>query len=151
MNRFWGIIIVVLALGIMIVPAFTDCQSQGRALALANGNSAPMKCHWTGIAEIAVGVPLLAVGGIMAIFRWRGNILAPGIIGGILGILAVLLPHLLIGVCQMPTMICRTTMLPVLTVLGSLAVFSNAAAVAFSLKKERSLIYATGKPGIQEY
>ena len=40
-------LIIVLALVIGIVPQFTDCQSHGRAIALANGTTVPMKCHWT--------------------------------------------------------------------------------------------------------
>ena len=58
MNRVLGIVLVIFALGIAIVPHFTDCFSQGSVLKLANGNTQPMKCHWTAQAEIAVGVPL---------------------------------------------------------------------------------------------
>jgi hypothetical protein len=62
MSKFLGITLVILALAIAIVPAFTDCQSQGKSISLANGKTVPMKCHWTGVAEIAVGVPLVGVG-----------------------------------------------------------------------------------------
>jgi hypothetical protein len=57
MNKFLGITLIVIALAIAIIPAFTDCQSQGRSLALANGGTTAMKCHWTAQAEIASGVP----------------------------------------------------------------------------------------------
>jgi len=51
------IALVALALGTAIVPQFTDCASQGKAITLANGKTVEMKCHWTARAEIAVGRP----------------------------------------------------------------------------------------------
>ena len=58
-------LIVVLAIGIGVLPQFTDCLSQGRMLTLEIGRQIPMKCHWTAQAEIALAVPLLAVGAMM--------------------------------------------------------------------------------------
>ena len=62
MRKIMGGISIVLALVIGILPVFTDCLSQGRSLELANGKTVPMKCHWTGIAEIGVAVPLASGG-----------------------------------------------------------------------------------------
>ena len=67
-----AVIMVVLALVIGIVPQFTDCQSQGKAIALANGKEVPMKCHWTGQGEVALAVPLVALGAVTALSR-RSN------------------------------------------------------------------------------
>ena len=92
MIKFLGIAIIVLALAIAIIPGFTDCQSQGKSIALANGNTIPMKCHWTGVAEIAVGVPLLAVGSLITASRRKDSLLNLGIMGSILGAFAILLP-----------------------------------------------------------
>ena len=60
-----GTILVVLALVIGIEPQFTECQSQGKSLALANGKTVPMKCHWTARAEWVPAIPLVAVGAMM--------------------------------------------------------------------------------------
>ena len=49
-----GGLLIALALLVAIVPMFTDCASQGRSLTLANGREIPMKCHWTGLAELAL-------------------------------------------------------------------------------------------------
>ncbi len=133
MNTFLGIAMIVLALAIAIVPAFTDCQSQGKAITLANGSTIPMKCHWTGIAEIATGVPLLAVGAMMIPARRKSNILSLSILGIILGIFVVLLPNSLIGVCQ-TSMLCKTVMKPALTVLGSLAIVGSLGGLVFMRK-----------------
>jgi hypothetical protein len=135
MNKFLGITLVVLAIVMAVLPGFTDCQSQGKAITLANGSTVPMKCHWTGVAEIATGVPLLAVGGIMTFSRRKGNLMILGTLGIVLGIFAVMLPNNLIGVCQ-TSMLCHTVMQPALTVLGSLAIAGSLGAVVISRKSK---------------
>ncbi len=105
------------ALAIGVVPAFTDCQSQGKSLTTATGKSVPMKCHWTGIAEIGVAVPMLAVGAMVTANRKKDNLRNMGILGIILGGLAIAFPNGLIGVCTMPTMTCYSVLRPAVTVL----------------------------------
>jgi hypothetical protein len=132
-NKFLGITLIVLALALAIIPTFTDCQSQGKAISLPNGSTVPMKCHWTGVGEIATGVPLLAVGAMMTASRRKTNLRILGGMGGILGIFAILLPTQLIGVCQ-SSMLCHTVMQPSLVVLGSLAIVSSGVAMVISRK-----------------
>ena len=117
-----GIVKIVLALAIGILPLFTDCQSQGRAIELANGKTVPMKCHWTGIAEIGVAVPLGLIG-IFDLFtkRKETNNLLNGM-GIVLGALVILFPTFLIGVCANPDMLCNMIMKPGLILLGSLVI-----------------------------
>jgi hypothetical protein len=132
-TKFLGIALIIFALAIAVVPFFTDCQSQGKALTLANGTSVPMKCHWTGLAEIATSVPLIVVGAMMVANRRKENLLNLGILGSILGILVILLPTNLIGVCQ-SAMLCNTAMKPALIVLGSLAIVASLAAIVLARK-----------------
>ena len=134
MNKFFGIAIIALALAIAVVPAFTDCQSQGKSLTTSTGKTVPMKCHWTGIAEIGVAVPLLTVGAMMTANRRKNNIMTMGILGIVLGGMAIAFPNGLIGVCATPTMICHTVMKPALTVLGSLAIVGSLGAMVLSRK-----------------
>jgi hypothetical protein len=133
MNKFLGITLIVIALAIAIIPAFTDCQSQGRSLALANGGTTAMKCHWTAQAEIASGVPLLAVGAMMVVIRRKKALITLGVMGSIVGIFTILLPTQLIGVCQ-TTMLCNTIMKPSLTVFGSLAIIVSLGAMVLARK-----------------
>ena len=135
MTKYLGIVLIVLALVIAILPGFTDCQSQGKSITLANGTTVPMKCHWTGVGEIATGVPLLAVGSIMTVTRRKGNLRILGTLGVVLGIFAVMLPNTLIGVCQ-TSMLCHTVMQPALTVLGSLAIAGSLGALVLSRKAQ---------------
>ena len=58
--------IMVIALVIIIVPQFTNCTANGGMVTTAAGKQIPMKCYWTAHAEIAAGVPLLALGLLMA-------------------------------------------------------------------------------------
>jgi len=121
MFKVFGITLIVLAVALAAVPTFTDCQSQGKAITLANGKTVPMKCHWSGIAEVGVAVPLGIVGAMMAASRRRSNLTNLSVLGIALGGLAIAFPAGLIGVCQTPTMICVTSMKPTLISLGGAA------------------------------
>jgi hypothetical protein len=122
MKKIMGGIIIVLALAIGILPAFTDCLSQGRSLELANGKTVPMKCHWTGIAEIGMAIPLGLVG-IFDIFSKRKETFTYlSSSGVVLGALAILFPTTLIGVCSNPDMLCNMIMKPGLILSGALAI-----------------------------
>ena len=122
MNKILGGLIVVLALVVGIAPVFTDCQSQGRALKTDTGKTVPMKCHWTGIAEIGVAVPMLLVGVLSVTSKRKETIRTLAAFGVALGALAILFPTYLIGVCPNDTMVCNMIMKPILISAGVLAV-----------------------------
>ena len=113
-----GIVIIVLALAVGIVPQLTDCQSQGKSLALANGQTVPMKCHWTAMAALGMAVPLLALGGVMAFSRRKEARRALSMLGVAMGAVVALLPTYLIGVCANGMMACNNTMMPTLLFSG---------------------------------
>lgn len=115
-----GIGLVVLALAAGILPIFTDCQSQGKAIELANGKTVPMKCHWTGVGELALAVPLVGVGAVMVVGRRKETLRSLSIIGALLGVMVILLAARLIGVCANPDMVCKSVMQPALIFIGVL-------------------------------
>jgi hypothetical protein len=124
-----GAMLIVLALVIGLVPLFTDCQSQGKAITLANGSTIPMKCHWTGRAELALAGPLLLVGGLIAGSRRRQTLRSLSVVGLVLGIAAILVPTVLIGVCGNPDMMCNMLMRPTLVFAGTLVSAASLAAL----------------------
>ena len=135
--RITGALLAVLALITGIVPFFTDCSSQGKHITLANGMTMPMKCHWSGRAELALAIPLLAMG-IFLIFSRRSESLRNLSLTSILmGVLIILIPTVLIGVCGSAMMICNSVMKPTLILLGSLVIALGIAGVLQALKKER--------------
>lgn len=134
MFRVFGITLIVLAIALAVVPNFTDCQSQGKAIELPSGKTVAMKCHWSGVAEIGIAVPMSIVGVMMTTNRRRNNLTNLSVLGIALGGLAIAFPAGLIGVCQTPTMMCVTAMKPTLITLGGIAVGLSLVGVILSRK-----------------
>lgn len=131
-----GVFLILLALVIAIVPMFTDCQSQGRSLTLENGKTVPMKCHWSGTAELVIAVPLLVLGILDIINRNAMVIRNLSIVGVVLGVMIVLVPTVLIGVCGSADMLCNSIMRPILILSGILVVVVNLVGLRYSYNPE---------------
>lgn len=136
MFKLFGVVLIVLAVALAVVPMFTDCQSQGKSIALPNGKTVAMKCHWSGVAEIGVAVPLFAVGAMMTFSRRKENLRNLSILGVALGAMAIAFPAGLVGVCMTPTMTCVTAMKPSLLGLGGLAAGVSVVGLVLSRKAE---------------
>jgi hypothetical protein len=121
MFKVLGIALIILAIAAAVVPMFTDCESQGLQIKLANGTSIPMKCHWSGLAEFGTAIPLAAIGVLLVIARRKETLSYLSILGVVTGAVLVAIPNWMIGVCATPTHTCVTIMRPLLTVFGSLA------------------------------
>ncbi|MBN1978934.1 MAG: DUF4418 family protein [Anaerolineae bacterium] len=134
-----GVAIIVLAVVLAVVPMFTDCQSAGRALTLESGKQVPMKCHWTGLAELGLSLPLAPVGLMMILSRRKESRRVLGITGMIFGVVAILLPTLLIGVCANPDMSCLSIMKPAEILAGVLVIGASLGVVIASWGKEKDL------------
>jgi hypothetical protein len=145
--RAVAVILIILALIVGIVPQFTDCLAQGRAIELPNGNSLPMKCHWTRQAEVAVALPLLAVGVLMLLSRRRSTLRILAAVALVLGVSAILIPATLIGVCASAEMICNMLMRPILLFAGILIVATSVVALVY-LRGEDPDAASTGTEGL---
>ena len=132
-----GILLIILALMISVIPQFTTCESQGKELTLQNGTTAPMKCYWTGQSELVDGLLLLIVGILMIVGKRRETQLFLSILGVFLGITTILLPTFLIGTCA-PPMLCNTVMKPSLIILGSLVIIDSIVGLAIAIKAKES-------------
>ncbi len=127
MQKVLGVVLILAALALAIAPVFTDCQSDGKFLETAAGKKVPMKCHWTGTAEIAASVPIFLVGVFTLRKQRKETTRFASLIGMSSGVLALLLPTVLIGTCGMDTMVCNLLMKPILLTAGILAIVASVA------------------------
>ena len=95
-----------------------------------------MKCHWSAIAEIAVGIPLLASGVMLLVTKQKSVKLSMGVMGIVLGAMAALIPAYLIGVCGLATMICRMVMLPAILLASGLVVLAGVTVVILAAPRK---------------
>ncbi len=141
-----AVLIIIVALAIIIVPQYTNCES-GRdqpetlnmqtadgavvqyasmgSMDAAASESVPyrmMKCFWSARAEIVAGVPLLALGVLLFFARRKETIRVIGIVTTIIGVLTILIPTTFIGTCANTAMVCNTEMKPALLITGGLTV-----------------------------
>jgi hypothetical protein len=80
-----------------------------------------MKCHWTARAELGVGLLIALEGFLLILFGSRQIRFGLNAAIGLNGILALLFPTVLIGVCSSTRMNCRSLTLPALVIIsGSL-------------------------------
>jgi hypothetical protein len=127
MNKVLGVVMILMALVLAIIPAFTDCESAGKMLTTADGRSVSMKCHWAGVAEVAAAIPL-AIAGIYALrSRRKETTRFAAIVGVAAGATAILLPTALIGTCGNAMMICNVLMRPILLASGAIAIAASIA------------------------
>ena len=133
-----AIFLAIMAIVIAVVPQFSDCESQGRMLTLEDGRQIPMKCHWTASAEVALGVPLFAIAGALFLGRQKETASSLGSLGIVLGVLVILIPTELIGVCASPAMPCHSVMRPTLLLAGSLVTVISLAVFLTSILKGRA-------------
>ena len=80
------------------------------------------KCHWTGQAELGVGLLIVALGVLLLIFSSKRTRLGLSIAVALGGILVLLFPTVLIGGCAMKNMACQRVTFPALIVMGIITV-----------------------------
>jgi hypothetical protein len=129
-----GIVFLVLGLFIAIGPQtiISVCSTQAHAESsmhtpnehtatdTASSVKPPMKCHWTGKAELGVGI-VIAVLGVFILLSSNLHLrLGLSVGAGLNAILAISIPTFLIGVCGNVKMQCKSLTFPALLVAGGL-------------------------------
>jgi uncharacterized membrane protein YeiB len=143
-----AVLLMIVALAIIIVPQFTNCEygkehpasinmktsdtsavvqyaSMGSMDTTAAEASVPyrmMKCFWSARAEIIAGVPLFALGVFLLFARRRETFRVIGVVATLIGILTILIPTTVVGTCMNPDMVCNTQMKPTLFICGGITV-----------------------------
>lgn len=142
-----GIFAVVLGVLIALIPEliFPVCTD---TIELINGKSLFMKCHWTARAEILVGVIIVFNGILILLFKNYEARIALSIMLFFLGLTALLIPTLVIGMCEAAAMDCRVGTEPALIVTSIIIMIASLGSIfsqlsllkAEKLHKERSVI-----------
>lgn len=137
--RIAAVLVVAMGLVIGVVPQFTHCKTgstmgtngstttAGASTTAGVGTAAtakpaPMRCYWTARAELGVALPLLAAGVPLFFARRKETRRALALLVAVLGLVAMLLPTVLIGVCDQSSAVCNTAMRPSLLAAGGLTV-----------------------------
>lgn len=138
-----GIAVAALGLLISLVPVciFPPCS---KLIETAAGGTTPMKCFWSGQAEIGVGLLILCGGVLLAVFRSPLIRIGIGMMTALCGLLALAIPTLLIGGCKMSGMACRMTTFPSLIVLSILTVAICSANAAWLWMQNKKTMGAGG-------
>jgi hypothetical protein len=118
-TRLGGVLTAILGVAIGVVPSYTECTVSR------------MKCHWTGQAELVLAVPILVLGILSVVSRQRETRMVLGLLGLVLGVLVILPPTVLIGVCP-GSMDCNAVMKPSMILMGGLVAAVNLASGIFS-------------------
>ncbi len=125
-----GIAIGILGLLISLIPVciFPTCS---KVIETAAGGTVPMRCFWSGRAELGIGV-LILCGGVLLLLSGSAPMrMGISMMTALTGILGILVPSLLIGGCEMNMMACRMTTFPAVTVVSGLTVAAAAANILY--------------------
>ena len=94
-----------------------------------------MRCYYTAQAELVVGLLAAALGiGVFIVSSDRAKALLSGGIA-LLGVLILLIPTVIIGVCQSPMMHCVVITKPVLILIGVLEIIFGTLGVSVFIKE----------------
>lgn len=115
-----GVLLIIVALAIAILPQFFNCQYDGATITLPNGKTISMKCYWSARASLIVGIPLAFIGLFLVLAKKRETRMMLAVVGALLSAFAIALPTQLIGVCMDMTKqpSCLLVMKPALIGLG---------------------------------
>ena len=132
--RILSIILIVFGLLLAFLPNSFMCTT---TLETVKGTAVPMKCHWTGICQIALGILVAVAGALSFLCKNREGWTAGGIFAVACGIVSLLIANVLIGVCQNPTMACNMAGLPSANLLAALVIATGVVITLFAARKKR--------------
>ena len=114
-NKITGIVIALLGLLTALIPTviFKVCAAMDGKF---------MKCHWTSQVEVALGIAVLVLGLLIVLAKENAASSAYAVASAINGVLVILIPTVVIGVCGSADMPCHSGTKPALIIAGSLIV-----------------------------
>lgn len=92
-----------------------------------------MRCGYTARAETVVGSLIVLVGALLMFTKTSETRILGGAVGIGMGVVTVLLPTYIIGMCTKDTMPCRIGTEPALIILGAIAIIVSVILIAKNL------------------
>jgi drug/metabolite transporter (DMT)-like permease len=121
-----GIGALLILLGVIIVLSswiiFPVCEMHGLYAETKTGTKLPMPCGYTARAETGIGALIVVAGGLLIVRNTRETRQAVGVFTIATGVLVILFPTFLIGMCKLADHPCRMLTLPALEILGVIVV-----------------------------
>lgn len=93
-----------------------------------------MKCHWSSRAVIGVGILYILLSVLIVVFKQQGEQILLGILTIALGIIAILIPSVLIGGCSNSMMNCQSLTFPVIYLLAAISIVAAIIYLIYSVK-----------------
>lgn len=114
-TKITGIVIALLGLLTALIPTviFKVCAAMDGKF---------MKCHWTSQVEVALGITVLALGLLIVLAKENAASSAYAAASAINGVLVILIPTVVIGVCGSADMPCNSGTKPALIIAGALII-----------------------------
>lgn len=114
-NKITGIVIALLGLLTALIPTviFKVCAAMDGKF---------MKCHWTSQVEVALGIAVLVLGLLIVLAKENAASSAYAVASAVNGVLVILIPTVVIGVCGSADMPCHSGTKPALIIAGALII-----------------------------
>ena len=114
-TKITGIVIALLGLLTALIPTviFKVCAAMDGKF---------MKCHWTSQVEVALGIAVLVLGLLIVLAKENAASSAYAVASAINGVLVILIPTVVIGVCGSADMPCNSGTKPALIIAGALII-----------------------------
>jgi hypothetical protein len=135
-SKILGGVAALIGILVVVVPRYIlpVCEYQGKLMETKMGMSIPMKCSWTAQSELGIGLVIIVAALALLLSKQVETRKMVSVILVALGIVVILLPTTLIGVCSNPMMLCHAGTKPALELLGGLLVI--VAAIGIYTAKE---------------
>jgi hypothetical protein len=158
LQRVIGILIVILALVIAIVPSLYNCEAYAdegsmsattmgggmtdTTMGASAGTSQPvtarMPCHYSARSAVLIAIPLAILGLLLLVSKRRETNRALAVLGISLGAVTMAVPSV-VGVCGMATMICNEVLKPTLLLAGGMVVVLSAILLVLGERRRESI------------
>ncbi len=97
-----------------------------------------MPCHWAEQAIFATGIALAVMSVLLFVFRKAGERAALSTAMLPVTIMAMLFPQIIIKICMMPDMHCRTTMRPAVIAVTAVLLVVEVINIVINLKEAKN-------------